>query len=108
MSFINISGKDIPKERVQVLSIDSFVAKENTGRIGLIKWDIEGTEMESIQGARETIARDKPVLIVSIYHNGREFFETKPLIESWNLGYRFRVFPSEPGGTWVGVVLICY
>ncbi len=108
MSFINLGKEISPSEKVQVMSIDSFVKKEKIERVGLIKWDIEGAEIESILGAREIITRDRPVLVVSIYHNGREFFETKPLIDSWSLGYRFKMIQSEPGGTWVGVVLICY
>jgi hypothetical protein len=90
------------------MTIDSFVKTNGIGRVWLIKWDIEWAEIESILGAKETITRDKPVLIVSIYHNGKEFFETKPLLDSWNLWYRFKVLQWEPGCTWVGVVLICY
>lgn len=108
VSFINLGNSSSPSEKVQVMSIDSFVKKEKIDRVWLIKWDIEWAEIESIIWGKETIVRDKPVLVVSIYHNGREFFETKPLLESWNLGYRFQVLQSEPGGTWVGVVLICY
>ncbi len=108
VSFIKISDDETPSETVQVMQIDTFSLQEKIERVGLIKWDIEWAEIESILWGKETISRDKPVLVVSIYHNGREFFETKTMIESWNLGYRFRVYPSEPGGTWVGVVLICY
>ncbi len=108
VSFIKLSDYTIPSETVRVMRIDSFTLQEKIERVGLIKWDIEWAEIESILWGKETISRDKPVLIVSIYHNGKEFFETKTLIESWNLGYRFRVYSSEPGGTWVGIVLICY
>ncbi len=108
VSRINLGNTNIPSEKVKVQTIDTFVNSENIKRVWLIKWDIEWSEIESLLGAKNIIIRDKPVLIVSIYHNGREFFETKPLIESWNLGYRFKIFQSEPGGTWVGVVLICY
>ncbi len=108
VSFINLGNNSSPSEKVQVMSIDSFTKQENIERVWLIKWDIEWAEMESIIWGKEVIMRDKPVLIISIYHNGREFFETKPLLESWDLWYRFQVLQWEPGGTWVGVVLICY
>jgi hypothetical protein len=108
VSFINLGNNISASEKVQVMTIDSFVEKAKIERVGLIKWDIEWAEIESIIGGKETIMRDRPVLVISIYHNGREFFETKPLLDSWNLGYRFQILQSEPGGTWVGVVLICY
>ena len=108
VSLINLSWQDIPSEKVKVTTVDAFVKNQSIRRIWLIKWDIEWAEIESLMWAREVIRRDKPVLVISIYHNGREFFETKPIIESWNLWYRFRIFHSEPGWTWVGVVLICY
>jgi hypothetical protein len=37
------------------------------------------------------IIKYKPILLISIYHNKKDFFEIKPLIESWNLGYTFKI-----------------
>ena len=108
VSCINLGDIKTPSEKVKVQTIDTFVNWENINRVWLIKWDIEWAEIESILWWKGVISRDKPVLVVSIYHNGREFFETKSIIDAWNLGYKFRVLQSEPGGTWVGVVLICY
>ena len=59
--------------------------------VGLIKVDIEGTEQSFLRGARRTIEKYKPVLLMSIYHNADDFFNIKPMIESWNLGYKFRI-----------------
>ena len=108
VSVIDIHNKGTPSEKVEMMTIDSFVEKKRIKRVGLIKWDIEWVEMESIIGSQYVITRDKPVLVVSIYHNGKEFFETKWLLESWNLWYKFKVLQWEPWGTWVWVVLICY
>jgi hypothetical protein len=36
-------------------------------------------------GAEKTIKKDKPILLISVYHTGKDFFEIKPLLESWNL-----------------------
>ena len=44
-----------------------------------------------MRGARRTIEKYKPVLLMSIYHNADDFFNIKPMIESWNLGYKFRI-----------------
>lgn len=57
--------------------------------IGLIKMDIEGAEIKALLGAKETIYLHRPILIIAIYHNAEQFFDTKELIESWDLGYKF-------------------
>lgn len=75
---------------VDVVSIDEFVNKQELN-IGLIKLDIEGAEYSAILGAKNTIQTQKPLLIISIYHTAKDFFEIKPLIESWDVGYRFFV-----------------
>jgi FkbM family methyltransferase len=90
---INEDTKD--EEIVEQITIDEFV-KENNVEVGLIKTDIEGFEPNLLRGAFETIKTQKPILIISIYHNAKDFFEIKPLIESWNLGYKFKVRKYNP------------
>ena len=77
-------------EKVKVITLDSYV-KENNIEVGFIKVDIEGFEQEFLKGAIETIKTQKPAMLLSIYHNANDFFEIKPLIESWNLGYTFKI-----------------
>lgn len=77
-------------EQVPLKTLDSYM--KGTDIVpGLIKVDIEGAEQDFMEGAKETIARYKPVLLMSIYHNADDFFNIKPIIESWNLGYKFRI-----------------
>ena len=89
---------------VNVTSIDEFV-KEQSLNVGLIKLDVEGAEYDTILGAQETILKQKPLLIISIYHTLRDFFEIKPLIESWGVGYKFEIrqhqHPREPDNEFV-------
>lgn len=77
-------------EQTHIITLDGYT-KENNIEVGFIKVDIEGFEMEFLKGAKETIARDKPAMLISIYHQGSDFFDIKPLIESWNLGYKFKI-----------------
>lgn len=77
-------------EEIEIITLDSYV-KENSIEVGLIKVDIEGFEQEFLKGAKETIKAQKPALLISIYHNIDDFFEIKPMIESWNLGYTFYI-----------------
>lgn len=76
---------------LNVVAIDDFVKQENIDDLGLMKFDIEGIEYDAIQGGLETIKKYKPVLLISIYHNVRDFFEIIKVIDSLNLGYKFMV-----------------
>ena len=77
--------------RIKQLTLDSFV-KENNIKVGFIKVDIEGAEMDFLLGAKNTICSQKPSMLISIYHNPRDFFKIKPMLESWNLGYTFKIY----------------
>ncbi len=76
-------------------TLDSF-AEEKDLDIGLIKVDIEGFEQSFLKGAEKTIKSQKPALLISIYHKPEDYLFIKPIIESWNLGYTFRIIcPPE-------------
>lgn len=77
-------------EKVMMRTLDSYV-EEHPMDIGLIKVDVEGAEQQFMKGARKTIEKYRPVLLMSIYHNADDFFHIKPIIESWNLGYKFKI-----------------
>lgn len=77
-------------ERVEVTTLDDFVREHNI-KVGFIKVDIEGFEMEFLKGAKETITTQKPAMLISIYHQPSDYFGIKPFIESWNLGYTFKI-----------------
>ena len=82
------------ENKVKMVTLDSYV-KENNIEVGLIKTDLEGFEQSFLKGAIETIKEQKPVLIISIYHNYSDFFEIKPMIENLNLGYKFRIIRNK-------------
>jgi FkbM family methyltransferase len=84
-------------EIIETTTLDKFVS-ENKINVGLIKVDIEGFEQEFLKGAYETIKSQKPTLLISIYHNASDFFDIKPMIESWDLGYKFRIIKPVDGG----------
>jgi len=81
---------------VPVTSIDDFVDR-NKLDIGLIKLDVEGAESNVIDGAMETIKKCKPILVISIYHTPKDFFEIKPRLDALKLGYRFQIRHLVPG-----------
>lgn len=93
-------------EKCKVTTLDKYV-KEHNLQVGLIKVDIEGAEQLFLRGAEETIKSQKPTLLLSIYHNVNDFLDIKPLIESWNLGYKFRIFKPTIMSITGETLLIC-
>ncbi len=104
-SFITNKGENL--ERIGITTIDKF-ALSNKLNIGLIKMDIEGYEMKAIRGAVEIIKRNKPILLISIYHLGSDFFEIKPFLEKMNLGYNFKIIKLNPFNLTTETTLICW
>ncbi len=90
-SYIGAPASGTVPEEIEIITLDDFVNSNNID-VGLIKVDIEGFEQEFLEGAKNTIKNQKPALIISIYHNFDDFFYIKPIIESWDLGYKFRVY----------------
>ena len=80
--------------KVRVIPLDEFVKKEKIKRVDFIKMDIEGAEFDTLKGAVKTLKRDKPDLIITIYHKGEHFFEIpkwlKKQVPEYNL--RFLAF----------------
>ncbi|NVM20006.1 MAG: FkbM family methyltransferase [Candidatus Lokiarchaeota archaeon] len=74
---------------MEMTTVDEFVAERNLN-VGVIKIDIEGYEMEVLEGARKTILTQKPVLLLGIYHNPREFFEAKHFVLELKPDYNFK------------------
>ena len=93
------------KEICSFTSLDKFVA-ENNLEVGLIKTDLEGMEQQFLKGAEHTIKTQRPTLLISIYHKADDFLNIKPLIESWNLGYKFRIVKPLDGQVLLETVLI--
>lgn len=85
-----------------------MAAQPEGTKLGLLKLDVEGWESKVIAGARKTILRDKPLLVIAIYHSLTDFFEIKPYLESLNLGYRFMIRRSELCLPMTDLVLIAY
>lgn len=72
-------------------SIDDYVQENKISRIGFIKMDIEGAELSALQGAINTIKRDRPRLAIAIYHDLNDFITIPQFLSSLNLGYSFYI-----------------
>lgn len=54
------------RERIRVERLDDLILKEKLHRVDVIKMDTEGHELFVLQGARDTIQRFKPILVVEL------------------------------------------
>jgi FkbM family methyltransferase len=77
------------RDTVATTTIDSIVDQFSIGNLGLIKLDVEGSEYSSVLGAIKTIKSQRPILVISIYHTAKDFFEIKPLLEQHIIGYKY-------------------
>ena len=64
-----LSAKKV--RQVRALTLDSVVGKD---RVDYIKYDVEGSEKEALEGSVETIRRSRPELLVSLYHRSADLF----------------------------------
>lgn len=53
-----------------------------------LKMDIEGAELSALQGARESIAKNHPILAISVYHQTNDFWQIPEYILSIRNDYR--------------------
>lgn len=95
------------KRNIDIVTVDKYV-EENKLNFGLLKLDVEGLESDIIAGALESIKKHRPVLIISMYHNPKDFFEIKPRIENLDLNYKFIVRKLACGCTHGETMLIGY
>jgi len=66
-----VSEPNSPRIRARFIAgvtIDQLVHDYSLDRVDFIKLDVEGSEMEALKGAVNTIERFKPSLAVSLYH----------------------------------------
>jgi len=75
--------------QIQTITIDDFTKEENVSKINFIKLDIEGSELNALKGAVETIRKWKPKLAIAVYHNPVDFQVIIQFLCELNLGYRF-------------------
>ncbi len=62
----SLSAVKVPDNYEEVRIETSRLDDLNIGDVGFIKIDVEGFEQEVIEGARATIARDRPVILVEM------------------------------------------
>lgn len=68
LSASNVELKNTKK--IDVITVDSVAQ----GKVSFIKFDVEGSESEAIEGSRETILKDRPAMKIACYHRSEDVF----------------------------------
>lgn len=70
--------------QVDVVSLDEDIREP----LSIIKMDIEGAEMDALEGAKQHILNEKPALLISAYHKPNDFFDIPRWIYEQRDDYR--------------------
>jgi FkbM family methyltransferase len=79
-------------ETVTILTLERIVGELETPRIDFLKMDIEGAEIQAIEGALPILRKYKPALAITTYHRSFDFAALRALLTA--AGYRH----IEPAG----------
>ncbi len=70
---------------VKTCKLDNLLNQIN---VSFIKMDVEGSEIQALEGAQETIKRNSPKLAICAYHKWSDFIEIPQFIKSINIKYK--------------------
>lgn len=90
----NESGSEI--NEVKVIQLDDWVEIDHIKRLNFIKIDVEGNELKTLRGARKTIEKFRPEMMVEIEqrHHSQTILEIIREIESWRYASFYLERPS--------------
>lgn len=85
-------------ETAHVTTLDNWRHGTDCTRVELIKMDIEGAEIEALEGSREVLEHDRPELLVQAYHlrgNCRTLETCRAFLEK----HRYVCSEASPAGS---------
>jgi len=88
-------GAGFGTQTVPMTSIDDYV-KEQGIAPSFIKMDVEGNEMDTLAGARETLIKYKPQLAICLYHKPSDMWTIPELIREIVPEYRYWCRKNHP------------
>ena len=83
--------KDDNNSNIDIVHTDTLDSVIKNEKVTGIKIDIEGAEASMLIGARETIKRDRPIILLAIYHRWNDMFKLQDYLMSLDLNYKFYI-----------------
>ena len=80
----------------RLMPLDEWVKRQRIDKLDVIKMDIEGAEQRALEGAKDTIRRFSPTLILSLYHRLDDLYEIPGRILQIDDRYRFYITHPIP------------
>ncbi len=87
---------------VETDTIDNMCSDDTP--ITFLKMDIEGAELAALEGAKNTIQRDKPKCAISVYHKPEDIFVIPLYLKQLNPDYKLYLRYYTP---WLNEI-VCY
>lgn len=110
-------GENEPRDGISILKADentklmARVVKLDDALkdvdISFVKMDIEGSEIQALEGAKENISNQTPKLAICVYHKTSDFWDIPLLIKKYNPKYTLRLRHHHFLNCW-GIVLYAY
>jgi len=85
-----VDGSLAESDGAQTKSIDDYIRQVGAS-VNFLKLDIEGAELNALQGAEQTIRAFRPKLAVCLYHSLSDFIRIPMYLERLQLGYQFHL-----------------
>ena len=83
----HLVSSDRADSLINTIRLDDFFADRPT----LIKMDIEGAELEALQGAQRIISTYRPKLAICVYHRPEDLFSIPLYLKELNPEYHFKL-----------------
>jgi len=81
---------------VPVSRIDTLVQRLGLERVDYIKMDIEGAEREALSGARDTLTKHRPTLMIESYQRPDDMEVIPDIVSRAYSGYSLSCGPCQP------------
>ena len=87
----------VHKDWIPIISVEDIIDKVDISNVGVLKIDVEGSELEVIQSFRQSIIRDKPIIIIEILpvynkHENQDRYRRQSEIQDFLKNENYTVF----------------
>ena len=92
------------KTKVKAVKLDKFL----NYNIQFLKIDVEGAEIQLLEGAKKVLKKFKPNLVISAYHGHNDVLEIYRFIESLRVFKKHKLHFRYYGKIYTDIILYWY